>query len=341
MTGLYPGRDCLLTEVGARISNEIFVRNMYVPYYNVDWIRTKYDNTSIHASTWSYDNKDNIDESNIYGDFYMDFDSRDNFELVREDAKKAIGLLKVLFFLKPEEIRVFFSGRKGVHIIVPAITLGIVPCLDLHLTFKHIARYLNKFLINKTIDTQVYHKRAMLRISNSIHESSSLYKIQLSHAELCKLSHEEIKEKAKQNRKLENTKPTFNTRANKRLVEMANEAKEVIRRLEFKQHQIKLDFEPDCIKSILTNDTVQGSRNHVLALLASYFKVRGFPTDKAVAVIKEWNTTYCTPKVSEQEILNTVGSLYSGNKVYGCSSLSEYGECSKEKCKIYRKREDT
>lgn len=328
-------------EVGARIAESRFKRNIYVPYYNVDYIRHQYNNTAVHTSTWAYSDINDIDNSRLYGNFYMDFDNKDDFELVRQDVTKVIALFKVTFSLKEDDIKIYFSGSKGVHLIISAITLGIEPSKDLHMVFKYIAKYINSFLPNKTIDLQVYNRRSMLRMPNSKHEVSNLYKIQLTHTELNTLTHQGIKELAIENRTIDDISPSINQMAKNRFEELKSKSEEQLKRSQIKKFDKKLDVDPLCIQTILSSSAPQGTRNHVVALLSSHFKARGYDSEEALKRLLIWNDEHCSPKMKRVEIKTTLSSIYSGNKNYGCSSLSLHGECNKEKCKLYNKKGGT
>jgi antitoxin component HigA of HigAB toxin-antitoxin module len=108
-----------------------------------------------------------------------------NLEQSRMDAVKIIVFFMERFGLTEDEVRVYFSGSKGFHILVNPIVLGIVPDTELHRVFKLIANYLTVQLSLKSLDTgSIYGHGRMFRLVNSIHHKSGLFKVELHHDEL-------------------------------------------------------------------------------------------------------------------------------------------------------------
>src|SRR5690606_12219063 len=108
-----------------------------------------------------------------------------NLEMSRMDAVKLITFFTDKFSMTEDEVRVYFSGSKGFHIIVNPIVLGIQPHKQLHRIFKFVANSLETQLGLQSLDTSsIYGHGRMLRLVNSIHFKSGLFKVELSYEEL-------------------------------------------------------------------------------------------------------------------------------------------------------------
>ncbi|MBN2584946.1 MAG: hypothetical protein JXL80_17920 [Planctomycetes bacterium] len=95
-------------------------------------------------------------------------------------------------------VRVWFSGSKGLHILVHPAALGIEPSAGLTADMKRIVANLVQRLETEgcpelPVDSTVYSLPRMLRAPNQVNPRSGLYKIELHHEELLRLTGDEIK----------------------------------------------------------------------------------------------------------------------------------------------------
>lgn len=348
MINLYQEKEPLISEIGVKNKDGFFIRNMFVTSDSeIQIIRSSYNNTAIHRSVWQYNDVTNIDEAYLYGDFYMDFDSHVDFEHVREDAIKSIALLKVIFNLKTEDINIFFSGSKGVHLTVSAKVLGIEPDKKLHEIYKYIANYIRSYLKwrengdndkYKTLDIQPYHKRSTLRVRDSIHEKTGLYKTQITLDELVNKPLNDIKEICKSPRHIIQNNDILNTLANKSYLDFKKKVYTEVEKRSNIKVKSTLDFVPPCVQMLLSTPTSKGNRNYIATLLSSHFKSRGYDYETAEKLLEEWNETYCSPKIAVGELKQTLRSIYQGNKQYGCQSFSEVTGCDLTWCKLGKRK---
>ena len=330
--------DCFIIETGYWIdkNKNIFKRNEFLPDTLLNILITKRDNCGIFKTTFSYDTE-NQDEANLYGDFYLDFDS-DNFELVRQDALRAISYLKIVFRMNiiSKQVKIYFSGNKGVHIIVPGEVLGITPRKDLNEVFKTMAEAISKYSNNKTIDLKIYDKKRLFRVANSKHEKTGLHKVEISIDELRYSSEEEIKNIAKH--------PRYTYMLEKKY-ELCKDASKMfesfiektqVRLNDFKNIKSSgtLRYTPPCILNILENGAIEGQRNHTIAILASFFKSSGKNLDEALEILERWNGERNTSPTPIAELRKTTRSLYNIDKTYGCSAIKSMELCIDEGCKF-------
>lgn len=316
-----------------------FTRNKFMYLKDVEsFVRSRH-HFGIFQTAYKYDGA-TIEDSNLTGDLYFDFDADDDFELARRDAITTVSFFKTVFKLEERDLKIFFSGKKGIHILVPANILGIEKHPELNDIFKTIAKHVQGFLKNKTLDLVIYDNKRLLRIPNTIHEKSGYYKIQITSDELRHMPEQEIKNLAQQPRYLEQRFPAFSPFAHtqyKRYVEqMVKEKRELEKEMKKRGNQ-KLDYTPPCIEYILENGAEKGARNNTLAALASFKKAQGISLEEALVELSEWNSTKNNPMIHPRELEKTIRSIYAGYRNYGCSRLKELSVCNIEECRLKRK----
>lgn len=122
---------------------------------------------------------------------YFDFDSKDNLEKAREDALVAASRL-VEKGISDEAIECFFTGNKGFSIEVQ-VTNELTPE-----QFKAVVFNVAGDL--PTFDRVVNDPNRIVRLANTKHHNSGLFKIPLTPEELSEMSIDEIKSKATKRR---------------------------------------------------------------------------------------------------------------------------------------------
>jgi len=327
-----------------------FSRGDYVPVKTINNFIKKRNSHSVFHTVYRYKDIEiesakqigdvEIQNASLYGDLYLDFDDISCYENVKADAITALSYLKIIYHINDNQVKIYFSGNKGVHIIVPAEILGVKPMISLNGVFRNIAISINTFSKNKTIDTQIYDNKRMFRIPNTIHEKSGLYKVPITATELRTLSEAEIRDLAKSPRdiKVEPVVETNNIARQafeKCIIEfqiMNNEAKKD------KRFNAKLTIIPPCIQYLLDNGAIEGQRNITIACLASFWRNYGKSLDETIETISEWNSGNSAP-TGLMELKRTVRSIFMGQKSYGCSTLKLTSICDSDKCKLSKKKE--
>lgn len=338
-------------EGGASLSNDKFTRNHLMPDRQVyiNRFRIKFDNTGVFMTAYKYDNPEQK-VANLYGDFYLDFDSdkkrvveigRDAAYLeVKKDALTALAYLEVILGIPKDRTTIYFSGNKGLHITVPAETFGIEPHKNLNLIFRMIVDDISKLIKYDTLDLKIYDNRRLFRLPNSRHPSSGAYKIQITLEELRTLSLQEILQIAEGPRLIEEPE-------RKMVMKAALAYRSYVDKLEQKMtkknnqpinYSRTLDATPPCIEELLNSKVPEGQRNNTAAALTSFFKQRGFTEDEATSRLDEWNNTNCDPALEEQTIQTTVRSIYNGEYKYGCNGLAVLSTCDKLRCPLVRRK---
>lgn len=325
-------------EGGRNLPQGKFVRNEWMDIYQIGAYRQKHKNTGIYTTAYVYDNQD-PNTANLYGNFYLDFDAEDDIASAQVDAQVAIWHMRTKFtFNLPEEaFHIYFSGSKGFHVIVKAAYFGYAPQQNLNGVFKLIAKDLAEQCPNNTLDLKIYDKRRLMRMPNSIHPKTGLFKVPLTYAQLMELTPDDIRQKATQNYRIEYPKAELSKTAN---VHFERYEKEFLTRFEKvfnnrDRHEKKaLDFTPACIQSLLDEGPIKGQRNETACVLTSFFKNQGLTQEETWGKLVEWNNE----SISESELQTSMQSIWSRGVSYGCSTLETLSTCVQDKCPLFKPR---
>lgn len=333
-----------LVEAGANLPPPYgFKRNIHMSIDDIDKLRKKYNNTGIYITAYRSKTGD-LRNDEIYSDLYFDFDKEGDFEAVREDALFTMSWLKTSFGVPYELPRIYFSGNKGVHIIVDGSYLGIKPAKMLNRLFKTIASDVKYMLPNKTLDTVIYDSVRLFRVVNSIHQKTGYYKIPITYEELESTPYEAILEMAKKprpefpvprlprNRKAESIIDTYTIKFRQQQQEI--ERKKALRA----QNPIIITDCPPCIEEILSNGALLAGRNETCMALVSYYKQTGVRESEALEKALNWNYKVLTDPMEDEEVIRCVNQVYMNGYVYGCGKLQEVANCNKKECPLHNKK---
>jgi hypothetical protein len=327
-------------EGGRHLSNGGFTRNEWMHITEIPEYRQRNGNIGIYTTAYVYDSQD-IKEANLYGDLYFDFDDEDNFENVRRDVRSLITYAKSTMFLGiPEKlIRLYFSGKKGIHLILPAIIFGVIPNKFLNQYYKQMATEIKDYASMITLDLKIYDNRRLFRLPNSQHQDTKLYKIGLTVDEVLNLPYQEIRQLAEQPRKMTWGSPYEIPRAKSAYHTSIDNWKNKWEDKFGKDRRFgtgKLfEKDPHCIQEMLDMGPKKGQRNNTAAALVSYYKGQNKTEQEVWDFILAWNKGSLT----ENELKLVVKSVFSGQYSYGCTTFESLSSCSKE-CEIYKYRLD-
>lgn len=357
-------------EYGMNMRNGLyFKRNIFVQgiigkerISYIDSLRKDNDNTDLFKRIYSSD-KENVDDSLIYGPLYFDFDIDEienptNFKKVRADVNEAITALTEDWGIPSNLINLYFSGAKGFHIIIEPTIIDVEPKKDLNMDYKTIAIEIRNQTAYKTIDTRIYDKSRLFRIENSINSKTGLYKIPLKCEELMDYNYDEIIELAKKPRIIINQvseKSEAVKEASKMYKNRLKKYKQYIAMKPLKKKKNKEENKDinnnnnnknkellPCIVEGISDGAPIGTRNNILVALSSGLFQFNLPVEDVTEFMIEWNENNDEP-LSEREIVTTVKSAYkmfNEGKKYGCEAFKALGLCTGSGCKIYDKAEE-
>lgn len=335
-------------EFGAKTKNG-FTRNHFVKPSECEKLIKKFKMQDTYFSAYTYSSTD-VYNSDLLGDFYIDLDadlsSDEAFNKLRNEAILVINYIKYGFMVPEEYIKIYYSGAKGLHIIVLHKAFNVTPIPYLNIIYKKMAEKIIKNTGITTLDTQIYDNRRLFRVPNTINSKTGLFKIPLRFNELTILGFNEIKELAKTQRVFgENQQLLPSIMAQTKYADIISEYKVALenrekkRRKDFKKPSII--FMPSCIKNLIENGASVGIRNNCTAFYASYLMQNGFDEDEIIDQLLQWNLNCNMDELQEKEIETTVRSIYRFKHTYGCSKAKELGLCGGEDdCRIARAHYD-
>lgn len=338
------GRDdwgCRIIEVAHGVQN----RNQFITLEGLEeWRRQQSDDIELYSSFFRYYTDDPLIGPVLAG-FGMDFDDEQNPERARKEALTVAKYLMDKYDIKEFEISIAFSGGKGFHVFVNRRVFGVEPHYWLHKIFKSMAEELVKTLGLKTLDLRIYDRRRLIRLMNSRHEKTGLYKIPLTLKELEKLDIDEIRVLAVRPRPINpRVEHQFSEKAHawflyhKALVEKQLDEK----RAEFKAEELKdLEILP-CVKKRLEIGAKEGERNTCTWQLASYFLKRGLSLNECLRIMRDWYSRVERGiyPFTWEECERSIRKVYEvGGYLVGCSSEFIEPFCvGKENCPLFMKK---
>ncbi len=326
-------------ELAAMLQCRKMARGEYVRLQDADKIecwRKIYNDIDLFASVARYEKPDNNSESIV--PLYFDIDSKDDLEGAREDAIRLCELLCDRIGISYDSLAIFFSGRKGFHVIVPVEVF--CPRYSEHVLdlLKVMAQKAQAIGIGH-LDSSVYTHKRILRLSNSKHGTSQLYKIPLTFKELRDIRMEGILELAQ------------NPRPDDSYVQLAGNTnastwfENAIRVVEKKAacHLTSLlpksGFpsgwrKPPCIRCIENVTLPEGVRHTLYYQLSRYYAWLGMHPEGILEQIEEIDAR--NPIEDHHYIARTI--LSGGQKpgFPGCQNPVLEKFCNKENCFYYK-----
>jgi len=197
---------------------------------------------------------------------YFDFDSKHNLEEARKDAI-TVAHRAIEAGIPQESIHAQFTGNKGVSLMID---------LDTRLTPKQFKNAVFKLAGDlKTFDRVVNDPNRIIRVINTKHQESGLYKIPLDLWELDELSISDIRLMATNPRELNITQHPSKL-PDSLLIPEKEDKKETVNELGFDISQIDMRLKPrdlDDARFLLLNGFFRtGERNHAMLCLAATYR---------------------------------------------------------------------
>ena len=243
--------------------------------------------------------------------------------------------------LTPEYIQPWFSGR-GYHIITPDF-FGFGSGKDIPVKVK--ATLTHHF---KDIDPMVYDKTRLLRMGNSKHDGSGLYKIPLTIKELMSLSPEEIKILAKNKRIDEqffvdwsNFVPSWEDEIKEKLILKDPDDSLAVVYSEVREYPEPSAF-VTCCQKIYNNGPQKGNRHKTILVLASWMRRAGMAQILSGKMLVDWleaDIKDPSNRMTANEVIKCVNQVYEKPYHYWCNNPIMRANCS-DKCVYYNQRDD-
>jgi len=249
-------------------------------------------------------------------------------------ARRAYRLLVERWQVPPAAVHVYFSGAKGFHLLLDTRAFGrLAAAHDLHRVFSRLRLGIMRELPDTArplFDLAIGDKVRLLRLPNTRHAGSGLYKVALSPEELLVGSVEDIRALARTPRTLLRVQaagllPTESVGAVTALVELFQRARRALRRERdpHPYHFARTGTAEDALctarLAMWQTPVPRGSRNNVAIRLASAFRLAGCTREQTDELLRGWNRRQ-RPGLPETEIRGVVRSAYARPYPYnyGC-----------------------
>lgn len=327
------------------------------------WQHEEAKDFNCFATVQKYANEKKTEGEDFLAPLYFDLDYSEDPSIAQVEAVKLVEFFTEELDIQSQDIKIYFSGSKGFHVIIDERALGVTPRTDLHRVYKHIAGYLRYRLGDttekeaedgklveyieplKAVDLVVYTVKRMLRLPYSRHQKTGLYKIELTLQQLKELSLEDIKERARTGQPIQQEEKTIRKRpkAGAFFADKLHEYEESAATVADKRNKTEYVFTkekpPVCVQDILDHGWKKdGDRNNATVQLCCYFKAAGYTKDEAISILEEWvvKFTSADSRYSVQQrkanTRNVIESVYESDKEYqfGCAFIrSLHGEKKK------------
>lgn len=114
----------------------------------------------------------------------IDIDNETDREGSRVSTMQVINRLNSVYNIHPNDLFIYFSGNKGFHVYLVDRLLGISGKFFDEIGAKCKSFVTETFAGIANIDPKIYEDHRIIRIPNSRHAKTGLYKIEITHAEL-------------------------------------------------------------------------------------------------------------------------------------------------------------
>jgi hypothetical protein len=275
---------------------------------------------------------------------YLDIDCAGDLDKALLAGRYLLEFLVHGLELAEPAVRIWFSGSKGLHILIHPAALGIEPSADLTADMKRIVASLVKRLEAEgcpelPVDSAVYSLPRMLRAPNQVNLKSGLHKVELRHEELLRLTAEEVKALAAGPRSAlrpsDCSAPPVSPKAAawwRTELERLREAHEFTRRTaELTGRKVRPDgfvvdevvdrSMPDCIRQLAEATVGPGARNRAELQMACWSRAAGQPQAWATSLLAAWafrNRPELTNEGCRMKAESVVKAVY-GRSGYGFS----------------------
>jgi len=246
-------------------------------------------------------------------------------------ALECARLLSDLFLdrwrIDPHGLQIYFSGAKGFHFMLDTRLFGkLAPAHDWPKIFDALRRHIAQHLpdrLREVVDLSIKDRMRLLRLPNTVHEKSRLYKTLVTPADLVKLNADEIRHRASQAIPLRLTDESgLLSQVAVAENHAAGELLRRIRRQDKKLTRRSFDYRPSrpmnlsemqfpCAgaQAIWERHIEPGYRNNCAIRLASEVRLLGLSAKECENKLLEWNDKNRI-ELSGEELGSVVRSAY-------------------------------
>lgn len=239
-------------------------------------------------------------------------------------TRAAVDVLASRWRIPEEALHVYFSGAKGFHLLIDTRVFGRVPpALDLHRVFSYVRLAVAEALPSfehARFDLSIGDKVRLLRLANTRHSRTRLFKVPLALAEVRSLGVDEIRNLATAPRPLART--AYSGLLPREKVSTSSEAMRLFaaarRRARLRRtHPYRFPEPPrswsealcPARQAMAESDIPVGLRNNAAIRLASALRRAGYTEEFVADFLERWNARLTHP-LPEREVHAVVRSAY-------------------------------
>lgn len=216
----------------------------------------------------------------------FDGDIKNDFNQVRKEVHKFIEFLNHHYDVDPKSLYIAFSGNKGFHVVIPVQVIGGIPDFreDFYQLYKEFVGHVTEGF--RFVDLSIYNPMRVMRIVNTKHSESGLYKIPISFTEL-KNQNFNVHETAKHTRNLDDRLPPSEIEESRGLKSIWDNLSKLYDIDEIKKDQ-KIAHDSE-FQQALKKPASTGGRHEALSKIAGYLIDKNVGFDQAYAMLQLWD----------------------------------------------------
>jgi hypothetical protein len=272
-----------------------------------------------------------VGEGDLYGDFYLDFDDKERPENALNEVRQALDAM--LSIIPSSAISVWFSGRKGFHLLVDADALGVEPMSDLNEVYRYLADELRIALDLRSLDMGIYDSVRLFRMPYTYNVEGEAYKIPLSLDEVRLLDLDMIRDLAQSNdaRELPPRGHDDYTVLQAWFAEQVAACRaQAVPSAHYTDREIQRHPSgqlPPCVENLLAEVLRDGDgRNRALWVLGTYWHEQGADDTELMDRLSATNQQY-EPPLSTRELAGILKNISTNPKRVGCRTPELSSHC--------------
>ena len=293
-----------------------------------------------YASLQHYQTAPTVGQSAVaLSDFVLDVD-REN---LHDAASDTLVLLAVLEELAPGQVRLYFSGKKGFHLQVPAQAFGFEASEMLGAAQRRMARSISE-ATGIELDYTAYSRARLFRLEGSRHSKTGLFKVEINRDLLFDM--DALKAYAAEPRPQLNRRPPTLSRPAAELYAVALQEERDFRTEQERSEGPMLgerDQWHSCIKTLLRHGPpAPETRHKTYITLVAYLKTAGLSMAETKDILLPFaethpatNTTK-SPRQRRFEMASDIRSGYSSQNIrFHCQYAMALHVCDAT-CPLYK-----
>lgn len=329
-----------------------FVRNVFMDIAEFDdWRHRVCRNTGVYRSAYRYsrplvedtpEGRRDVAPQDVllYEGFYMDLDKNPldgkAWHELKQECERILDVLETVLGIDENQVGLAFSGSKGVHLYIPPEVLGVRPAWNLNEAYRHMAERIATLAQLPSLDLKIYDRRRVLRVVNSVHNKTGLYKIPLTWEEFRSWSLGRVMAEAGAPRERQPLHTAPSPKAQRFLRESFERIEARIKpRTKPVDPPLKGKM-PPCFVQLIDQGATETDpgRNRAVFAIASFLWQQGLEEEKTLEFLLSWAQDKTYPPLGAREVTSVVRSVYRHGYIVGCRMMRELTDCKADRCRL-------